>query len=79
MTCSECRDLYRTFERRTNQYLEARSSAFFKISSQIASRKQISLLRAMSDLREHQEDCPWARAAEHIAQRRGDLYSAAEI
>jgi hypothetical protein len=75
MTCSECRDLYRTFERRTNQYLEARSSAFFQISPQIATRKQVSLLRALSDLREHQEECPWALAAEHIAQRRTLLHS----
>jgi len=67
MTCCECRDLYRTFERRSNQYVEARSSALFRVNPQIATRKQVSLLRALSDLREHQEECPWAMVAEHFA------------
>ena len=69
MTCSECCELYRTFERRSTQYVEARSSAFFQVSPQLAIRKHVSLLRALSDLREHQEECPWAIAAEHITQR----------
>lgn len=79
MTCSECCDLYRTFERRTNRYMEARSSVFFQINPQIASRKQVSLLRALSDLREHQEECPWALAATHIAHRVGLSHTVAEM
>lgn len=68
MTCFECRDLYRAFERRTNQYVEARSSAFFQVSTRLATRKYVYLQRALSDLREHQEDCPWAIAADRLAQ-----------
>jgi len=71
MTCFECRDLYRAFERRTSQYVEARSSAFFQVSANIAARKYIYLQRALSDLREHQSDCPWAIAAERIGQKSG--------
>ena len=66
MNCSECRDLYRVFERRNNNYIEARSAAFFQVSPKIAVRKHVDLQRAISDLREHQSECPWAIAAERI-------------
>lgn len=68
MTCSECRDLYQTFQRLSSQYVEARSSAFFHFSPERATQKQISLLRALSDLREHQETCPWAMIADYLAK-----------
>ena len=71
MICFECRDLCRAFERRTNQYVDARSSAFFQVSTRIAARKYVYLQRALSDLREHQADCPWAIVAERVAQRSG--------
>jgi hypothetical protein len=69
MNCHECRDLYRAFERRTTHYLEARSAAFFQVSTQIAVSKLIAMQRALSDLREHQADCPWAHAANELGQR----------
>lgn len=69
MNCSECRDLYRVFERRNTRYLEARAAAFFRISTRIAARKLIDLQRAMNDLLEHQAECPWAIAAEHVGRR----------
>ncbi len=67
MNCSECRDLYRIFERRSSNYAQACSSAFFRISSTIAARVYIDLQRALNDLQEHQADCPWAIAADHIS------------
>jgi hypothetical protein len=69
MNCSECRDLYRAFERKNTRYLEARSAAFFQVSPKIAIRKHVDVQRAMSDLQEHQAECPWAIAAEHVSQR----------
>ena len=69
MNCSECRDLYRAFERKNTRYLEARSAAFFQVSPKIAIRKHVDVQRAMSDLREHQAECPWAIAAEHVSQQ----------
>jgi hypothetical protein len=75
MNCSECRDLYRVFERRNARYLEAREAAFFHISTRIAARKLIDLQRAMNDLREHQAECPWAIAAEHVGRRSDVLES----
>ena len=69
MNCPECRDLYRTYERSNARYMEARSAAFFWVSTEIAVRKYVSVQRALSDLREHQADCPWAIAAEYFVDR----------
>ena len=66
MNCSECRDLYRVFERRNKEYMDARSAAFFQVSARIAARKHVSLQRALSDLQEHRAECPWAVAAEQL-------------
>src|SRR5438270_8029448 len=66
MNCSQCKELYRSFERTRARFEEARSAAFFQISTTIASRNHISMERAMSDLREHQEACPWALVAQHL-------------
>ncbi len=69
MNCSECRDLYRVFERRSASYAEARSSAFFQLSTRIAARIHIALLRALNDLEEHQANCPWAIVAGGIGRQ----------
>jgi hypothetical protein len=69
MKCSECRDLYRTFEHRRTHFQEARSAAFFLVSPRIAVRKHVDLQRAASDLYEHQAECPWAIAAEQVGRR----------
>jgi hypothetical protein len=69
MKCSECRDLYRVLERRSASFEEARSAAFFKISPRLAARKHVDLQRALSDLQEHQAECPWAIAAEQVGDR----------
>jgi len=37
-----------------------------RVSTTIAAKTYIDLQRALSDLQEHQADCPWAIAAEHI-------------
>jgi len=66
MNCSECKDLYRTFERTRARFEEARSAAFFQVSTKIAARNHVNLERAQSDLREHQEACPWAMVAQHF-------------
>jgi hypothetical protein len=70
MHCAECRDLYRIYQNRNAQYLEARSAAFFQISAQIAVRTWSKAQRALTDFREHQAECPWAITAEYIAQNR---------
>jgi hypothetical protein len=77
MSCNECQHLYRTFERRSAEYMEACSSAFFQVSTQISTRKHLSLLRALTELREHQSECPWAITADHFAQHK-NLSSSAD-
>jgi hypothetical protein len=68
MNCSECKDLYRAFERTLIRYEEARSAAFYQVSTRIAVRKHIALERAKNDLREHQQVCPWAIIAQRFGQ-----------
>ncbi len=63
MRCSQCRDLYRVLVRTQARYLDARSSAFFMVSTEIAAKKQIDMERAKNDLHEHQLDCAWAKVA----------------
>lgn len=70
MHCTECRDLYRAFERRAARYHEARSSAFVLVSTTIAVRKHVDMQRAQSDLLEHQDECPWAIAAASVLHAR---------
>ncbi len=66
MYCSECRNLYRTFEGTLARFVEARTSAFYQVSTSIAVRKHIDLERAKNDLCEHQEVCPWAILAQGL-------------
>ena len=66
MNCSECKDLCRTFEEARACYLEARSAAFYQVSTTIAVRNHIHMERALNDLREHQEVCPWAMIVQYV-------------
>jgi len=63
MQCSECRDLYRFFELATVRYQEARCSPFFLVSTSIAARRHLNMMRALGDLLEHQQDCLKAKSA----------------
>jgi hypothetical protein len=66
MNCSECRDLRRTFERAQAGYVEALTAAFYKVSTEIATRKHVAMVRAENDLQEHQLVCPWALVSEFL-------------
>ena len=68
MNCPECKDLYRAFERTYSRYVEARSAAFYQVSTKIAVRKYVDLERAKNALCEHQEACPWAIIAQRFGQ-----------
>ena len=70
MHCAECRDLYYAFERKAARYAEARSSAFFEVSPDLAVHRHVDMERAHSDLMEHQDDCPWAIVAGNVSQAR---------
>ena len=57
MVCLTCRDLNRAFETRRSEYIEARCSAYFRVSRKIAARKNVDMERAKSDLEEHRRVC----------------------
>jgi hypothetical protein len=57
MDCSICKDLERTFESRRSQYVEARSAAYYRVSTELAAYKNVDMERAKSDLEEHQLVC----------------------
>ena len=61
MNCFACKDLYRTFQRTHTGYVDAYSSPFFKVSTEIAAMKHVAMERAKNDLHEHQLVCPSAR------------------
>ena len=64
MDCSICKDLERTFEFRRSQYVEARSAAYYQVSTELAAYKNVDMERAKSDLEEHQLVCVSAASGE---------------
>ena len=57
MDCLICKGLERTFESRRSQYIEARSAAYYRVSTELAAYKNVDMERAKSDLKEHQLVC----------------------
>ena len=61
MACLICRDLERTLDFREraldfrrSKYFEARSAAYFQVSTKLAAQKNVDMERAKTDLEEHQ-------------------------
>ena len=57
MDCLQCADLCRTFESAHIKYVAARSAEFYRVSTEIAAKKQVDMERARTDLQEHQAIC----------------------
>ena len=62
MDCLTCTDLEEAFESRVGKYNDARSAAFYQVSTELAAKKQVDMERARNDLDEHQLICPLAPA-----------------
>ena len=60
MDCLKCTDLEQAFESRLSKYSEARSAAFYQVSTKLAAQKKVDMERAKNDLEEHQLMCPLA-------------------
>ena len=60
MNCPVCRDLKRAYEAEVSGYVEARSSASFRVCTNVASRKRVEMERARYDLEEHRRVCVFA-------------------
>jgi hypothetical protein len=57
MGCLICKDLERVFESKRGQYIEARSAAYYRVSTELAASKNVDMECAKSDLEEHQLVC----------------------
>jgi hypothetical protein len=57
MDCLECKNLEEVLESRLSQYVEARSAAYYRVSTELAARKNVDMERAKNDLEEHRLIC----------------------
>jgi hypothetical protein len=57
MDCLKCVHLEQAFVSRVSGYSEARSSAFYQVSTELAAKKKVDLERARNDMEEHQLIC----------------------
>jgi hypothetical protein len=57
MDCLKCKNLSGALEFRRNEYVEARSSAYYQVSTEFAAKKNVDMERARHDLQEHRAVC----------------------
>ncbi len=57
MNCLICKDLERAFKSRWSKYIEARSAAFYRVTTELAAKKNVDMERARNDLEEHRLVC----------------------
>ena len=57
MGCSTCESLERTYLLWLNEYIEARSSARYRVSTKLAAQKNVEMERARYELQEHRVLC----------------------
>ena len=57
MDCLRCKNLKGALEFRHNEYVEARSSAYYRVSTELAAKKNVDMERARYDLEEHRAVC----------------------
>jgi hypothetical protein len=60
MDCLICKDLERSLEFKYTKYIEARSSPYFRVSTEFAAHNHVDMERAKNDLEEHQLVCVFA-------------------
>lgn len=61
MDCLICKELERVFESRLSDYIEARSAAYYRVTTEFAAYKNVDKERARSDLEEHRLVCVSAK------------------
>jgi len=57
MDCLACKDLKQRYELCLADYVEARSSAYYRVSNQFAAGKNVDMERARFELEEHRSVC----------------------
>ena len=81
MDCIECKNLEEAFESRLSNYIEACSAAYYRVSKELAAKKNVDMERAKSDLEEHQLVCVSAgpRASHVSTLRSGGMETASAL
>lgn len=69
MGCLICQDLEGTYEAMLSEYVEARSSVRYRISTVLAAQKNVDMERARYELEEHRRVCPYALLPALIVSR----------
>ena len=67
MGCAMCRELKRAFEIEMTYYVEACASAYYRVSTQVAARRNVDMERAKNDWEEHQMVCEWVLCGHDIS------------
>jgi hypothetical protein len=57
MDCLICANLERAYEDRLNEFIEARSSACYRVSTKLAAQRNVDMERARYELEEHRSAC----------------------
>jgi len=57
MKCVVCANLERTYLARLSEYIEARSSVCYRVSTRLAAQTNVEMERARYELEEHQSLC----------------------
>jgi hypothetical protein len=66
MDCLTCKNLEQSLESRCREYVEARSSAYYQVTTEFAAHKNVDKERAKSDLEEHQLVCASAQMRQSV-------------
>jgi len=64
--CPICKGLEEVCESRLNEYVKARSAAYYQVSTELAAYKNVEMERAKSELEEHRCVCVWTPKSETI-------------
>jgi hypothetical protein len=56
-SCAICRDLERAYKAGLSEYIEARSSTYYRVCTELAAQKNVDVERARYELEEHRLVC----------------------
>lgn len=70
MNCAECKDLERYFDEMHVRYEAARTSAYYRVCTELGARREVDMERAKSALEEHREVCARAVAEQPFTPAR---------
>ncbi len=61
-SCRICKDLEEVSKSKLTEYIEARSAAYYQVSTELAAYKNVNMERARSELEEHRLVCVYNTA-----------------